>query len=67
ILFLDTPAVTVDALAGSDEIVVIAPAANGAVWDVDVTIDGGAPSASDKLVVQTPYDAQTAVYTPSGA
>jgi hypothetical protein len=67
ILFLDTPAVTVDALAGSDEIVVIAPAVNGAVWDVDVTVDGGAPSASDKLVVQTPYDAQTATYTPSGA
>jgi len=55
VLFLDTPAIAVNALSGNDEIVVIAPAPNGAVWDVDVTIDGGAPPAgSDKVVVGTP-------------
>jgi len=50
ILFVDQPTLTVNALAGSDEVVLRAPAPNNAVWNVQVTIDGGPPSASDRLV-----------------
>ncbi len=54
ILYLNTATLTVNALAGSDEIDLQTPAPNNANWDVDVTIDGGPPAASDKLVVETP-------------
>ena len=51
LLYLDTPSVTLNGLAGSDEFVVRTPAPNGAVWDVDVTINGGTPSADgDQLM-----------------
>ena len=64
ILFVDTPTVTVNALAGSDEITVRTPAPNNAEWDVDVTINGGTPSAdADQLIVETPGQ-DTIVYTP---
>lgn len=70
ILFIDTAAVTVNALAGSDQVTLVAPAPNGAVWDVDVTVNGGVPAAdTDRLIVQTPgagaIPAETATYTPS--
>ena len=73
ILFLDQPTLAINALGGSDTIVLRTPAPNNAVWDVDVTIDGGTPSAgdpsgSDRLVVETPGGAaETAVYTPTSA
>lgn len=73
VLWIDQPSVTINALGGSDTVVVRAPAPNNAVWDVDVTIDGGAPSAgdpagSDRLVVETPGAApETVVYTPTAA
>ena len=73
ILFLNQPTLTVNALGGSDTIVLRTPAPNNAVWDVDVTVDGGPPSAgdpagSDRLVVETPGGAaETAVYTPTSA
>jgi len=63
ILWVDAPSVTVNALAGSDEIVVRFPAPNLAVWNVTVTINGGVPSASDRLVIETP-GTDIADYTP---
>ena len=56
VLFVDTPTLIVNALGGSDEITVRTPAALATGdWDVDVTINGGTPSAgSDQLVVETP-------------
>ncbi|KKM72636.1 hypothetical protein LCGC14_1418530, partial [marine sediment metagenome] len=67
-LFLDVPQVTVNALSGSDEIVLRTPAPNDAAWGTDVTIHGGPPSASDRVVVETPgADPETVVYTPTGA
>ena len=71
--FANKTALTINALGGSDTIVVRTPAPNNAVWDVDVTIDGGSPSAgdpsgSDRLVVETPgAGAETSIYTPSAA
>jgi len=73
ILFLNQPTLAVNALGGSDTIVLRTPAPNNAVWDVDVTVDGGPPSAgdpagSDRLVVETPGGAaETAVYTPTAS
>ena len=45
------------------------PAPNNAVWDVDVTVDGGPPAAdTDRLIVETPgAGAETVVYTPDAA
>src|SRR5262249_26229514 len=42
---------------------------NNFVWNVNVTVDGGAPAAdTDRLIVQTPgATAETAVYTPSAS
>jgi hypothetical protein len=49
-------------------VVLRAPAPNNAVWNVQVTIDGGPPSASDRLVVETPGDQpETVVYTPDAS
>jgi hypothetical protein len=67
ILFIDTPSLTVHALAGDDQIVVQAPAPNLAAWNVALTLDGGPSSAlGDQLVVSTP-GANQATYTPSTA
>ncbi len=63
--FLEQATLTVNALSGSDNITLRTPAPNNAAWDVDVTINGGAPSAdADRLVVETPGQT-TAQYTPS--
>ena len=63
IYFQDFPSLQVHALSGSDEIVLRTPAPNDAEWDVDVTIYGGPPSASDRLVIETPGQ-DNALYTP---
>src|SRR6185436_11825570 len=71
LLFIDTPTLAVNALGGSDTIALRTPAPNGAVWDVDVTIDGGEPTpAGDSVLVTTPPNApagtpDVVVYTPS--
>src|SRR5262245_21395506 len=73
VLYLNQPTLTVNALGGSDTIVLRTPAPNNAKWDVDVTVDGGPPSAgdpagSDRLVVETAGpDDETATYTPTAA
>ena len=60
---------TINALSGSDQITLQTPAPNNAVWDVDVTVNGGPPAAdTDQLIVQTPgAAAETVVYTPNAA
>ena len=46
---------TINALSGSDQVTLQTPAPNNAVWDVDVTVNGGPPAAdTDQLIVQTP-------------
>lgn len=65
ILFIDTAELYIDALAGDDDIVVRAPAPNNVDWDVDVTIVGGPPAASDRLVFET-LGTQSVDYTPTG-
>lgn len=53
VLFINTPSVEIDALAGDDTITVRTPA-SAADWDVDLIINGGPPTASDQLIVETP-------------
>jgi hypothetical protein len=65
-LFIDTPAIYVDPLAGDDTIVVRAPAPNGENWDVDVFMVGGPSSANDTLVFETP-GTNVVTYQPTGA
>src|SRR5213075_1513039 len=45
ILYINTPLLYVDGLAGDDDIVLRTPAPNGAVWNVNVFVAGGTPSA----------------------
>jgi hypothetical protein len=72
-LFINQPVLVVEALNGDDDITLRTPAPNNAVWDVDVTIIGGPPSAAnermgDSLVVETPYGgAETVEYTPTSS
>jgi hypothetical protein len=40
ILYIDQATLTVDALAGSDQVTLETPAPNNAVWDVEVTVNG---------------------------
>ena len=58
---------TINALSGSDQVTLVAPAPNNAVWDVDVMVNGGPPAAdTDRLIVQTPgAGAESVVYTPT--
>ena len=72
LLFIDVADLTINALSGSDQVTVQTPALNNAVWDVDVTVDGGPPAApgadADRLIVQTPGGGdETVVYTPTAA
>jgi hypothetical protein len=65
LLFINVPSLAINALSGSDQVTLQTPAPNNAVWDVDVTVDGGPPAAdTDRLIVQTP-GVVTAVYTPT--
>jgi hypothetical protein len=68
-LFINVASLSVNALSGSDQVTLQTPAPNGAVWDVDVTVDGGLPADdTDRLIVQTPAaGAETALYTPTAA
>ena len=64
ILFINADTLTINALAGSDQIVIRTPAPNQAEWDVDVTINGGVPSTDgDQLILETPGQ-DSVVYTP---
>jgi hypothetical protein len=69
LLFIDVPTLTINALSGSDQVTLQTPAPNNAVWNVQVTVNGGAPAAdADRLIVQTPgAAADTAVFTPTAA
>src|SRR5262249_50853768 len=44
-LFINTPALLIDGLAGNDDIVVREPAPNQAVWNVQVYVAGGTPAS----------------------
>jgi len=73
VLFIDVPTLFVDALAGDDDVVVRAPAPNGADWDVQLTIAGGPPSAvtgdqGDVFELETPgTGADTVTFQPTGS
>jgi len=69
LLFINVASLTINALSGSDQVTLQTPAPNNAVWDVDVTVDGGPPAAdTDRLIVQTPgAAAESVVYTPTAA
>jgi hypothetical protein len=67
VLWLDVASVSVQAGSGADRVVVLAPAPNGAVWNVAVSVDGGpAPAGSDLLVVGTPASTDTVIFSPTG-
>src|SRR5262249_48969289 len=68
VLYLDTASITVNALGGDDVITVRTPSPSPAgPWNVAVLIDGGTPTASDKVVIETPFGADhTASYLPTG-
>ena len=67
LLFVNVSSLTVNALSGSDQVTLRTPAPNNAVWEVNVTVNGGPPAAdTDRLIVETPgAGAETAVYTPT--
>ncbi len=46
ILWLDVASVAVQAGSGDDQVVVLAPAPNAAVWNVAVSVDGEPPAAA---------------------
>ncbi len=67
-LFVNTPNLLVDALAGNDQIHVQEPAPNSAAWNTQVFVAGGTPSAGtgnvgDQIVLETP-GAQNVIYAP---
>ncbi len=69
-LYIDHAALFIDALSGDDDIVLREPSPTPAVWDVDVTIAGGAPAAptgdqGDVFEMETP-GTQTVIFTPTG-
>ena len=66
LLFINVASLTLNALSGSDQVTLQTPAPNGAIWDVDVTVNGGPPAGdTDRLIVQTPgAGAEVVVYTP---
>ena len=65
-LFIDTPVLTVNALGGSDEIAVqSAGRRTGAVWDVELTLDGGLPTGSDTVISGTPGSTRSSTRPPA--
>lgn len=71
VLFLNTPIFSVEALAGDDDIVLRTLNPNVAIWDVDLTIRGGAPAATtgvgqqgDVFELDT-QGVQTVTYSPT--
>ncbi len=69
LLFVDVPTLTINAGSGNDVVTLSTPAPNNAVWDVDVTVNGGTPATdTDQLIVQTPgVGAESVVYTPTAS
>ncbi len=69
LLFVNVGSLTLNALGGSDEVTIVAPAPNNAVWDVSVAVNGGPPAADgDRVIVQTPGAAAEVVsFTPSAS
>lgn len=72
ILFLNTPMFTVNALAGDDDIVLWTLDPSSAVWNVDLTVIGGAPGTTtgvgqqgDVFTLET-QGSQTVTYSPTG-
>src|SRR5581483_11713308 len=66
-LFINKPNVFVDGHDGSDKIVVQEPAPNSAVWNVQVYVAGGTPSAGnagDTIELDTPGQ-ENVTYSPS--
>ncbi len=67
-LFINTPNLLVDALAGNDQIHVHEPAPNNAAWNVQIWVAGGTPSAGtgnvgDLIELETP-GMQNVTYAP---
>lgn len=67
-LFVNTPNLLIDALAGNDQIHVQEPAPNSAVWNTQIFVAGGTPSANtgnvgDQIVLETP-GTQNVTYNP---
>lgn len=69
LLFIDVGDLTINALSGSDQVTLRTPAPNNAAWNVNVTVNGGAPAGdTDRLIVETPgTGAEAATYTPTAA
>ncbi|HUE73617.1 MAG TPA: CHRD domain-containing protein [Pirellulaceae bacterium] len=70
VLFLNEPDLYIDAGSGDDDIVIRAPAPNGASWGVHVRVAGGPPSIgetneADRLVLETPGQ-DNLIFTPTG-
>jgi hypothetical protein len=67
-LFLNVASLQINALSGGDQIDLIVTAPNNADWATALTVDAGAPSLNDTIIVETPGPgAESASYTPSGA
>ncbi len=71
VLYINAPALFIDALAGDDQVVVREPAVNQAVWNVQVFVAGGTPGAAsgqlgDTLELETP-GSQSVTYSPDPA
>jgi hypothetical protein len=69
LLFTNVLNLAVNALSGSDQVTLQTPAPNNAIWNVDVTVNGGAPASdTDRLIVQTPSAAaEIATFTPTAS
>lgn len=71
VTFINQPNLLIDSLAGDDDIVVREPAPNLAVWNVQIVVAGGTPTAlvdplGDTLQLETPGN-QNVTYTPRPA
>ncbi|HEV7224294.1 MAG TPA: hypothetical protein VGN42_16415, partial [Pirellulales bacterium] len=70
ILFVNAPQLYIDALSGDDQVDVRAPAPNGAAWNTQVTIAGGAPAGQpglngDDFTLETPGANNHVTYRPT--
>ena len=65
-LFINTPAFSINDLGGDDVITVRTPAPNGAVLNVQLTLNGGPPTASDKVSSKRRSSATKPPFTPTG-
>ncbi|HEX5497870.1 MAG TPA: hypothetical protein VFX03_01540, partial [Thermomicrobiales bacterium] len=70
VLFINAPQLFIDALSGDDEVDVRAPAPNGAAWNTQVMIAGGAPAGQpglngDDFTLETPGPNNQVTYQPT--